>query len=147
VEKELAEAMALPKTLAWGEIGLDYHYNLSDPEKQKEVFARQLQMAVQLGKPLVIHTREAEDGTLCSTSHPPPPLCGFHLADTTLGAHTDTLKLMKEHVPKGWRVHVHCFTSSLDMAKSLLADWPNLFIGYTGVRDARSLLASPRTPD
>jgi TatD DNase family protein len=62
VEKELIEAMALPKTLAWGEIGLDYHYNLSDPEKQKEVFARQLQMAVQHNKPLVIHTREAEDG-------------------------------------------------------------------------------------
>jgi Tat protein secretion system quality control protein TatD with DNase activity len=41
---------------------------------------------------------------------------------------------MKEHVPKEWRVHVHCFTSSLDMAKSLLDEWPNLFIGYTGVR-------------
>jgi Tat protein secretion system quality control protein TatD with DNase activity len=52
------------------------------------------------------------------------------------GARTDTLRLMKEHVPKDWRVHVHCFTSSLDMAKSLLTDWPNLVIGYTGVRDA-----------
>jgi TatD DNase family protein len=41
---------------------------------------------------------------------------------------------MKENVPKEWRVHVHCFTSSLDMAKSLLDQWPNLFIGYTGVR-------------
>lgn len=37
VERQLQEAMALPKTLAWGEIGLDYHYNLSDPEKQREV--------------------------------------------------------------------------------------------------------------
>lgn len=62
VEKELVEAMGLPKTLAWGEIGLDYHYNLSDPEKQREVFARQIQLAVQHNKPLVIHTREAEEG-------------------------------------------------------------------------------------
>ncbi len=46
---------------------------------------------------------------------------------------TDTLKIMKEHVPKEWRVHVHCFTSSLDLAKSMLDEWPNLFIGYTGV--------------
>lgn len=29
--------MSLPKALAWGEIGLDYHYNLSNPEKQREV--------------------------------------------------------------------------------------------------------------
>ncbi|ELR12394.1 hydrolase, TatD family protein [Acanthamoeba castellanii str. Neff] len=106
VERELVEAMALPKTLAWGEIGLDYHYNLSDPATQRQVFARQIQLAVQHNKPLVIHTREAEE---------------------------DTLKIMKEHVPKEWRVHVHCFTSSLDMAKSLLDEWPNLFIGYTGV--------------
>jgi len=106
VERELVEAMTLPKTLAWGEIGLDYHYNLSQPEKQREVFARQLQMAVHHGKPLVIHTREAEE---------------------------DTLRIMKEHVPKDWRVHVHCFTSSLKMAQELLQEWPNLFIGFTGV--------------
>jgi TatD DNase family protein len=62
VERELVEAMALPKTLAWGEIGLDYHYNLSDPATQRQVFARQIQLAVQHNKPLVIHTREAEEG-------------------------------------------------------------------------------------
>jgi Tat protein secretion system quality control protein TatD with DNase activity len=50
------------KAVAWGEIGLDYHYNLSDPQVQRSVFARQIKKAVELGLPLVIHTREAEEG-------------------------------------------------------------------------------------
>src|SRR6266852_4229991 len=41
LEAKLQSAMAHPKTLAWGEIGLDYHYNMSPPEVQREVFARQ----------------------------------------------------------------------------------------------------------
>lgn len=49
----------------------------------------------------------------------------------------DTLSIMRELVPREWRVHVHCFTSSLGMARSLLDEWPNLFIGYTGVRPFR----------
>jgi TatD DNase family protein len=40
---------------------------------------------------------------------------------------------MKEHLPRNWRAHIHCFTSSPDLAKRLLAEWPNLFIGFTGV--------------
>lgn len=56
--------MKHPKAAAWGEMGLDYHYNLSDPAVQRDVFARQLRAAVELKKPIVIHTREAEEDTL-----------------------------------------------------------------------------------
>lgn len=52
-----------PKVVAVGEIGLDYHYNFSPPEKQREVFARQLEIAREAGKPVIIHTREAWEDT------------------------------------------------------------------------------------
>ncbi|MCK4600897.1 MAG: TatD family hydrolase, partial [Phycisphaerae bacterium] len=52
------------KNVAIGETGLDYHYNLSPPADQRRVFAAQLALAKRLGKPAVIHTREAFDDTL-----------------------------------------------------------------------------------
>ena len=60
----LRELLAHPKVLALGEIGLDYHYDFSPREVQREVFLRQLEMARQAGKPIVIHTREAWEDTL-----------------------------------------------------------------------------------
>lgn len=53
--------MAHPRNVGWGEIGLDYHYDLSPRDVQQRVFTRQLEHAVRLGKPLTIHTREAEE--------------------------------------------------------------------------------------
>ncbi len=53
-----------PKVVAVGEIGLDYHYNLSPPEVQREVFRRQLALALEAGKPVIIHTREAWADTI-----------------------------------------------------------------------------------
>lgn len=50
---------AHPKVLAVGEIGLDYHYDHSPRQVQREVFAAQLAIAERAGKPVVIHTREA----------------------------------------------------------------------------------------
>ena len=55
--------MAHPRCVGWGEIGLDYHYDNSPRDVQQRVFARQLRAAVNLGKPLTIHTREAEEDT------------------------------------------------------------------------------------
>lgn len=49
---------------AWGEIGLDYHYDNSPREVQREVFRRQLKLAREAGLPVIIHTREAEDDTI-----------------------------------------------------------------------------------
>ncbi|MDB5103601.1 MAG: hydrolase, TatD family protein [Fibrobacteres bacterium] len=106
LEARLRAAMADPKTVAWGEIGLDYHYNMSPPEVQREVFARQIRMGVEHGKPLIIHTREAE---------------------------ADTLEVMRREAPRDWKIHVHCFTSSPDMAGKLLEAFPNLCLGFTGI--------------
>jgi TatD DNase family protein len=60
----LRELLSHPKVLAIGEIGLDYHYDFSPRETQRAVFVRQLQIAREAGKPIVIHTREAWDDTL-----------------------------------------------------------------------------------
>ena len=57
---------ALPKVVAVGECGLDYHYDKEEEkhELQKEVFVAQMRMAAELSKPLIVHTREAEEDTL-----------------------------------------------------------------------------------
>jgi TatD DNase family protein len=52
-----------PKCLAIGEIGLDYHYNLSPPKEQRAAFREQIALARDLGLPIVLHTREAWDDT------------------------------------------------------------------------------------
>lgn len=52
------------KVIAWGEIGLDYHYDHSPRDVQREVFRRQLQLARKLNLPVVIHSREANDDTI-----------------------------------------------------------------------------------
>lgn len=106
LEATLRAAMTEPKTLAWGEIGLDYHYNFSPPEKQREVFARQIRAGVECGKPLIVHTREAE---------------------------ADTLAILAAEAPRDWRIHVHCFTSSPSLAEKLLQGFPNLCLGFTGI--------------
>jgi len=52
------------RVLAWGEIGLDFHYDNSPRDVQVEVFKRQLRAARECGLPVVIHTREAESETI-----------------------------------------------------------------------------------
>lgn len=52
-----------PRVCAIGEIGLDYHYDFSPREVQRAVFAEQLALARRLGRPVIIHTREADDDT------------------------------------------------------------------------------------
>ncbi len=64
VEAELEELAKHPKVLAVGEIGLDYHWMTDPKEKQQEIFRKQLEMARRVGKPVVIHTREATRDTL-----------------------------------------------------------------------------------
>jgi TatD DNase family protein len=120
LEARLRAALTHPKAVAWGEIGLDYHYDFSPREIQREAFARQIRQGVALGKPLIIHTREAE---------------------------ADTLEIMEREAPQDWRVHVHCFTSSPAMAERLLAHFPNLCLGLTGIvtfKNAQDLQAVAR---
>jgi TatD DNase family protein len=49
---------------AIGEIGLDYHYDFSPREVQRDVFARQIELARRLNLPIIIHTREADEDTV-----------------------------------------------------------------------------------
>ncbi|KAF8264573.1 hypothetical protein EI94DRAFT_1779546 [Lactarius quietus] len=106
VEKDILEAMTHPRNVGWGEIGLDYHYDNSPREVQRDVFTRQLRHAVRLGKPITVHTREADD---------------------------DTERILKTEVPMEHKIHVHCFTDTPDFARRLLDHFPNLYIGITGV--------------
>ncbi|KAA0233989.1 MAG: putative metal-dependent hydrolase YcfH [Acidimicrobiales bacterium] len=55
----IAALLDLPRVVAVGECGLDYHYNHSPPEVQRRVFAEQIRFAHERGLPLVIHSREA----------------------------------------------------------------------------------------
>ena len=60
-----------PKVLAIGEIGLDYHYDFSPRDVQRSVFERQLELAAEFGKPIVIHTREAWEDTMAQVTSLP----------------------------------------------------------------------------
>jgi TatD DNase family protein len=82
------------KVVAIGEIGLDYHYDFSPRERQREVFAAQLAIASEAGLPVVIHTREAWD---------------------------DTFELIERHwTPSGIPGVMHCFTGGLAEARKSL---------------------------
>ena len=52
------------KVIAWGEIGLDYYYDHSPRDVQREVFRRQIRTAKTLDLPVIIHSREADDETV-----------------------------------------------------------------------------------
>jgi len=52
------------KVVAYGEIGLDYHYNHSPPKQQRDRFREQIQLARELRLPVIIHTREAQADTI-----------------------------------------------------------------------------------
>jgi TatD DNase family protein len=59
-----AQVAATPLARAIGEIGLDYHYDFSPRDVQHAVFRAQVRLARELGRPVVIHTREADEDTL-----------------------------------------------------------------------------------
>ena len=64
LEQKLLAMSAHEKVVGWGEIGLDYHYDHSPRDVQRQVFRRQLELARQRRLPAIIHTREAEDDTI-----------------------------------------------------------------------------------
>ncbi|XP_058038747.1 putative deoxyribonuclease TATDN2 [Ahaetulla prasina] len=106
-ERNIMRAMRHPKSVAFGEIGLDYSYKCcTEIPKQHEVFERQLNLAVSLRKPLVIHCRDA-DG--------------------------DLLEIMKKCVPKDYKIHRHCFTGRYSVIEPLLDYFPNLTVGFTAL--------------
>ena len=87
--KFLEDNINNPKIVAIGEIGLDYYYGKDDKEKQKEVFISQLRLAAKYNKTVVIHSRDAAK---------------------------DTYDILKDEL-KGNKCILHCYSSSLEMAK------------------------------
>ena len=61
MERRLLERLADPRVCAVGEVGLDYHYDLSPRDAQREVFRRQIRLAHKTGLPIALHVREAHD--------------------------------------------------------------------------------------
>lgn len=89
----LKEQCLHPKCVAVGEIGLDYHWEEPEKEIQKKWFARQIQLARELEKPMIIHSRDAA---------------------------MDTLKLMKaEHAEEAGGV-IHCYSYTKETASEFL---------------------------
>jgi TatD DNase family protein len=67
----LRELLAHPKAVAVGETGLDWFRDYAPRDDQRRLFAAQLELAAELGMPVVIHTRAADDDTLAAlTDHP-----------------------------------------------------------------------------
>jgi TatD DNase family protein len=66
LEAELLELMRSPHVVAVGEAGLDFHYEHSPRAAQEDAFRRQIHLARALGKPIVVHTREAPQETLAA---------------------------------------------------------------------------------
>jgi TatD DNase family protein len=79
VPTSVRDAVAAAGALAVGEIGLDYHYDFSPRDVQREVFAAQLDLARALSLPVVIHTREATEDTFAMLRAAGPDVRGvFH---------------------------------------------------------------------
>lgn len=81
------------KVIAIGEVGLDFHYEHSPRETQKEVFRQFIRLAKKTGLPLVVHTREAEE---------------------------ETLQILESEKASEVGGVIHCFSGSLDLAKKCL---------------------------
>ena len=78
------------KVVALGEIGLDYYYDLSPRDVQKDVFARQLDLAYELDKPVILHIRDA---------------------------HGDVIDILRAHKNRLPKCVVHCCSASWESAK------------------------------
>jgi len=90
--------------VAVGECGLDYHYNNSPRESQRVAFAAQIALAAETNKPLIVHTRDAED---------------------------DTRAMIREARTAGATGVLHCYTGTRALAEFAIdAGW---YISFSGI--------------
>ena len=100
---QLREAVA-GGAVAVGECGLDYHFDHSPRALQRRAFAQQLALAQEVGKPVVVHTRDAED---------------------------DTQAMLEEAGRAGIRGVLHCYTGTAALAEAALgAGW---YVSFSGI--------------
>lgn len=81
------------KVVAIGEIGLDYYYDFSPKDQQILAFRQQLDLAIELGLPVIIHNRDANE---------------------------DVMEIIREYFPKGLKGQFHCFAGTAADAKELV---------------------------
>lgn len=94
---------AHPKVVAIGEIGLDYHWDTSPKDVQKDVFREQIRLARKLKMPIIIHNRDA---------------------------HQDIVQILKEERAEEVGGVMHCFSGSWEVAKQCLD--MNFYISFGG---------------
>lgn len=93
-EETLVNLTKSEKVIAWGEIGLDYYYDHSPRDVQREVFIRQIRKAKEFDLPIIIHSRDADD---------------------------ETVEILTEECSyQGFRGIMHCFGGTAEMAESLM---------------------------
>ena len=89
-----------PRVIAWGEIGLDYHYDYSPRDVQRRVFVEQMELAATVRKPVIIHCRPS---------------------DNSQNAWDDLLQLVRQHwLGTGLGGILHCFTGQPEHARAAL---------------------------
>ena len=106
------------KIIAIGETGLDYYYNNDKLEIMRNRFRNHIRAALQIKKPLIIHSRDARE---------------------------DTLKIMREENAADIGGVMHCFTESLEMARAAMD--LNFYISFSGIitfKNATALVAVAR---
>ncbi len=107
--EEMRQIAKHEKCVAIGEIGLDYYWDNTHKVEQKALFRRQIELALELDKPIIVHDREAHEDTI-KILFDYPALCGV----------------------------VHCYSGSAEMAKELLKrGWYLGFDGPITYKNAR----------
>ena len=117
--EELATLIGHPKAVAVGETGLDHFRDYAPHDRQLELFRAQTELALDAGKPIVVHTRAAED---------------------------DTLAVLTE-LPENARVVLHCFSSLRLLGPALERGWYVSFAGnvtYPKATELRTVAARVR---
>jgi len=109
---ELERLVAAPRVVAVGETGLDYYWDYSPPQAQQDAYRWHIDLAKRVGKPLVIHDRDA---------------------------HADVLAVLEQEGPPQ-TVVFHCFSGDADMARACVeAGYILSFSGTVTFRNARAL--------
>jgi TatD DNase family protein len=115
--EDLARLAALPQVVAVGETGLDYYWGRVEPKVQQEAFRRHIALAKAVGKPLVIHDRDA---------------------------HEDILRVLAEEGAPAFTVF-HCFSGDADMARRCIeAGYVLSFAGTVTFKNAPALREAAR---
>jgi len=104
IERQLREITKDSNTVAIGEIGLDYYYDNSPREIQKQAYARQINLAGELGFPIIIHDRDA---------------------------HKDCIDILKAEKTQDMKGVFHCYSGSAEMVKTIVN--MGFYVSFTGV--------------